>query len=387
MAKSQKQVFLRGNTWTCVVYIGRDEQTGKKKYKWFSGFSTRKEAERKRIEVLKQIQDGTYIDEAPRTLQAFLAEWLETTSIAPKTRERYTQLINLHIAPYIGKIRLENLKPVDVQRLYVKLQQEGRKDGKEGGLHPRTVLHIHRCLHKALTVAVRWGYVARNVCDAVEPPKPPRPQHSALTVEEVGRLLDALEGDRLFALYATALATGMREAELLGLRWTDVDLEQGVAYVRQTLKKATRTKQIFGPTKTHRSERPVALGPEILPILKRWQLEQRKERWEWQDLYKDFGLVFTNHDGSPISNRRLIEHFKALLDKAGCDPKHVFHSLRHTKATISLIAGIAPKTVSDGLGHSNISITLDTYTDFLPQEQKKAAEATDAILFKRRKAE
>lgn len=351
-------VYKKGNRYYPVVYIDG-------KQKWLQGFSTAKQAAEHRAEILKKHREGLPVDVPDITLSRFIQEWLETSNASAKTKIRYEQLLRLHIEPHLGHKKLALITPLEIQKIYA-----------ESKIHPRTLLHTHRALRRALQVALRWGYVSRNICDLVDPPKPPKPKNSALTAEEAQKLLAtvAKDGDQLnFVLYTTALLTGMREGELLGLRWSDVDLERSVLYVHQSLKRATRKEVVFGPVKSYRSERPIVIGPGLTELLTAW----RGERVGCE-------LIFCHHDGRPLDFRRVEEKFKSYLKKAGLSTEHVFHSLRHTHATVANEEGADVKSISDRLGHSGVKITLDTYTHFTLDPQQDVAEKVEGAILKKK---
>jgi integrase len=257
-----------------------------------------------------------------------------------------------------------------LQRLY--------KDRQGAGLSATSVHHLHAVVHRALDQAARWGYVARNVADLVTPPRMTRLQVHAFSPEESRTLLDAAQGNRLEALYVLALSTGMRQGELLALKWADIDLDGSMIQVKATLQR-TRDGFAFLEPKTAKSRRQVALTRAAVAALRRHKVSQLEERLRcpyWQDAE----LVFASEVGTPIEVSNLIRRsFQPLLAGAGL-PRIRFHDLRHTAATLMLGQNVNVKVVSEMLGHSQIAVTLDLYSHVTPTMQRQAVEALDAVL-------
>ncbi len=230
-------------------------------------------------------------------------------------------------------------------------------------------------LHRALKQAVKWGLVPRNVCEAVVAPRDQREGIiRPLSPEQARTLLSEAARDHLEALYVLALTTGLRQGELLGLSWSDVDLEAGRVRVRRTLG-VRNGKPTFGQPKTAHSRRTVALTPKAVAVLKRHRGRQRDAH-----LYDVTDLVFCTSRGTPIAPTNLIrQSFKPLLKRSGL-PNIRFHDLRHTCATLLLGRGTHPKVVQDLLGHAQITLTLDTYSHVLPDMQAGAVDAMRDVL-------
>ena len=307
------------------------------------------------------------------TLAVFLEDWLESTvhSLRPRTHHRYSEYARLHLIPTIGGEGLDSLRPQQLQALYSRKIAEG--------LSARSVLHLHRVVHRALAQAQRWGLVEANPADLVEPPRPEPREMRALTPDETCRLIDAAAGDRFEALYILAITTGMRQGELLGLRWRDVSLESRSLRVTGSLQYVPGSGLRVAPPKTARSRRNILLSDIAIAALRRHRQRQdveRAGRHEWEDN----DLVFPNRLGRTMYATNLLDRsFARLLDMAGID--HIrFHDLRHTAATLLLGQGVHPKVVSEMLGHTNISITLDLYSHTTPTMQREAAHAFDRIL-------
>jgi integrase len=242
------------------------------------------------------------------------------------------------------------------------------------------VQYVHVTLHKALKQTVNDGLVPRNVTEAVKPPQLYREEIKPLTSEQAKVLLKTVRGDRLEALYVLAIAAGLRQGELLGLRWEDLDLERGTLQVRRTLTGAKNGNPTFGNPKTAKGKRSAKLTEKALDALKRHRDIQLEEMRRLAGLWQEHGLVFTTQMGTPINRHNLVTRsFKPFLDGAGL-PKIRFHDLRHTCATLMLCGGIHPKVVQELLGHASVTVTLDTFSHVLPTMQGEAAVKMDSIL-------
>lgn len=251
------------------------------------------------------------------------------------------------------------------------------------GLSFSTVHHLHGVLHRALKDAVQLGLVQRNVTEQVRAPRRQRTEMTVLSEEQGNRLLAATRGDRFEALFVLALTTGMRQGELLALKWRGLDLDGGSLQVRATLQ-YTVDGYRFSEPKTALSRRQIALPQMAIEALKLHHARQAEERLRLGPAWNDLDLVFPNTIGHPMDGIHLLQrHFHPLLDKAGL-PRMRFHDLRHTAATLLLGRGINPKIVSEMLGHSQIGITLGLYSHVTPHMQQQAADAMDAALLRYR---
>jgi integrase len=316
---------------------------------------------------------GLVFDTSALTLSEYLTRWLNDSvrdSVKQRTLENYEYVVRRHLVPALGHIKLKALGPAHVQGLY--------RSKLDSGLSARTVQLMHTTLHKALKQAVLWGLVPRNVAKAVQAPRPIKKEVQVLSPEEARKFLEVARGDRLEALYLLAITTGLREGELLGLRWRDADLEGRTLSVRQQL---TRTNDGISFTTPKRSKtRCVRLTDQAVATLKRHRTAQNAERLKKGGLWQNTGLVFTTTMGTPLNVRSLTyRSFRPLLERAGL-PRIRFHDLRHTFATLLLSSRTHPKIVQEMLGHANISQTVDTYSHMLPDMQDRAVEAIESTL-------
>lgn len=332
---------------------------------------TRAEVAAKMTTALKAQQDGLPMPSDQLNTGRFLTEWLRThrTAIRPRTAETYEGLLNRHVIPHIGRHRLTRLEPRHIQRLYADLLEN---------LSPATVHQVHAIIRKALSDAVQWGHLVRNPADVVTRPRVRRAAINPLTKAEARRLLQQVDGDPFEALYVLAISTGMRRGELLALKWDRVNLEMGILQVVETLH-LTRDGFRFAEPKSERSRRRIQLPQYAIAALRQHRAAQAERRLALGGAWTDLDLVFPNGIGRPVNARNLLRRsFKPALQAADL-PDIRFHDLRHTAATLLLTQSVHPKVVSEMLGHASVSLTLDTYSHVLPDNQAQAAIAMDAL--------
>ena len=361
-------------SWAIVVDVGRDPQTGKRKQQWQTVKGTKKDAERELRAVLTRLEAGAYVKPTKLTVGEYLEQWLQdyaAVNTGPRTYERYAEIVRTHLVPVLGSIPLAGLQPQHIQTYYGKALQSGRRDG-EGGLSPQTVHHHHRILFEALRHAVKHGILLRNVAEAIDPPRPEHKEMATLGPEGVSSFLDATRGTAYYALFYTAIYTGLRRSELLALRWNHVDLDLATLSVVETIHQLRSGEYVIRQPKSKRGRRLVALSPSLAILLREHRAEQEatRSRLCLPLLPNDF--VFAHPDGTPFRPDTVTRCFRELADSVGLYGIR-FHDLRHTHATLMLRQGIHPKIVSERLGHSSVAITLDTYSHILPGLQEAAA--------------
>jgi len=366
-----------------VVDVGRDPTTGKRVRNWHSGFRTKREAERARIEILGRVDHGTYVVPDRRTFGTYLErEWLPAVKsrLRASTLDSYTRNIRLHISPELGHLQLQSLTSAHLNCFYAEKLEYGRLDAR-GGLSPKSVRHLHGVIRKSLADALRWNLVQRNVADSADPPR--LRAHGAdiktWSAAELGAFLDSVSGDRLYGAWVLAATTGMRRGEILGLRWVDVYLDAATVSVRQTRVSVAYDAQASTP-KTARGRRSIALDRTTVVALRAHRKEQLEERVLYGGSYVDSGFVFTDPSGKPIHPDRLTKLFDKHVKDSGL-PRIRLHDLRHTHATLALAAGIQAKVVSERLGHATVAFTLDIYAHVVPALQQDAADKIAALIF------
>lgn len=339
--------------------------TGKRKY--FYG-KTQKEVQDKINEALYEQQRGTLATGSNVTMQDYLDSWLEDThkpTVRLSTYLNYRKLLNNYLIPGLGKVILQKLTAPRVQAFYSKKLQEG--------LSPKTVTNIHGVLHKALDNAVKWNILARNVCDAVTPPRIPRQELTFLTQEQAQTLLREVKAHKLEALLTLAITTGMRRGELLALRWQDINFDQRTIQVKRSVSYHQVYGYVESEPKTARSRREILLPAFVIEVLLRHQKQQAEQQHEAGSTWVNKGLVFANPWGDYYSPSTMVKAFGRFLASIGL-PHMRFHDLRHSAATILLTMKVHPKVVQEILGHSQITTTMDIYSHAMPSMQSDATE-------------
>jgi integrase len=343
-----------------------------RKRKTFYG-KTRREVQEKLNAALHEQKRGMLATGPQQLLRTYLENWLEQAykpTVKLNTYVQYRSVIRHHLVPAFGNIPVQKLTPEKIRAFYRQKIDEGSK--------PRTVGLIHAALHRALEDAVKQGLVARNVAKLVSPPRIDRYDAHTLTVEQAEKLLEAARGSRLDALLILALTTGMRRGELLALRWDDIDFKQGLVSVHRTMTRVGGYGYVEGEPKTRSSRRRIVLPGVALEALRVHRIQQEQMRVNVGEKWQDKGLVFCDGYGGFFSPDMVLRRFDKLLDEAGL-PHMRFHDLRHSAATILLVAGVHPKVVQERLGHSTIAMTLDVYSHVLPSMQQEAAGKIDDL--------
>ncbi len=361
------------------------------KRKWLYAKS-RREVATKLTVVLKSVQDGALIPLERENLSQFATRWLEWVepNLKPSTHLRYASDIRLHIVPELGRMPLKNITPDVLQHLYtLKLNQ---------GLSSTSVHHVHVVIHRLLSQAVKWELVSRNSAALVDSPRPQKTDMQTLDATQVRQLIRSTSDHRLGALVMLAAVTGIRQGELLGLRWSDMELSQGlkeddskrknlhserddgVIHIRRTLR-ACRGGFEFGEPKTSRSKRTIVIRPYVVSRLRTHRAKQMEEMLAIGPSWNHSDLIFTNTIGGHLTPQNFLRRdFKPMLEYAGL-PDVNFHSLRHTAATLALNQGVSVVDVSAMLGHANSHITLTTYAHLMPGSGDRTAAAMESAIF------
>ena len=376
----QGHIRKRGEkSWALVIELDRGPD-GKRRQKWHTVRGSKKDAQRELNRLLTEVDNGSYVEPQKITLGVYLERWLDYTrsSVAERTHEFYAEAIEKHLTPGLGHIALSKLQPLQIQAYYKVALLSGRRDGK-GGLSPQTVSHHHRVLFAALRQAVKWQLLARNPCEAVEPPKIERKEMQALDMDRSQALLQAAEGSWLRLPILLAIAMGLRRGEILGLRWQDIDLAAGALKVRHSIGKGG----VVRAPKTSHSRRAISLPPSVVDALKEQQARQLEDQARLEGAYQGHGFVVARQDGSAYLPDHLTHAFAKLAKRAGFTGLR-FHDLRHTSATLLLAAGVDVKTIASRLGHSSAVVTLNTYAHMLRQMDEHAASKMDLLLTARK---
>lgn len=382
---------------------------GKRRQRVKRGFQTKKEAEKFLRKTLAEQDRGHLSVRTDMTVAAAAEEWLALKAAQgkrPTSLDNWRTSLETHVIPRLGERKVTDVRPGDVERLYLDVSQHGKRAGRcrtagvtcrdhgcapdrHDGLAPKTVQHVHGALRAVLTRAVANGLLAVNPCDApqVREALPRRTTDGRRvspedywTDEQARAFLTDTEGHHLHALWALLLATGLRRAEAAALQWADVDLDAGTLRVRRTTT-SVRGEAVTNETggKTDAAARTVPLGPSTVAILREHRREQAAERLAAETWGDVDGHVFTDEGGESVHPARMTKRFTAASDRAGL-PRVGLHGCRHYAATQMLRRGVPVPTVARVLGHEDPAITWATYAHAIPQDDSLAARAMEQAL-------
>jgi integrase len=353
--------------------------TGRRRTATVTVHGSRKDAEKELRRLLRAVDTGEHVDPHRITVREWLRTWLEATrqEVAPRTAERYAEIVTNFLVPALGSLQLTRLAPVHIQDAYNGWAAGGRRDGKEGGLAPRTRRHIHRILSSALARAVDQQLIARNPCDTFRKrlPRVERSEMTVLTTEQSQRLLGAILHSRVYWPVLIALATGMRRGEIVALRWRNVDIDRGNLRVVESLEQTKAGLRFKAPKNDH--ARAVTLPAFLVEELRRLRMEQAEELLRIGVRQTGTTLLCARADGEPMPPRSLTHEFAKFAGRVEGVPRVRFHDLRHSHATMLLLTGVHPKVAQERLGHSSISVTLDLYSHVTATMQEDAAARLD----------
>lgn len=372
----------KNGNWYVVLELAEPGQP--RDQKWLSPFkelgiprpkSKREEkriAEQFLVDKLRELQTGTYFEPSSATVEEYLETWIKTycePNLRQNSIDAYKSLINTHINPNVGRISLNSLRPGHIQQL---LAEESKV------LSSSTLSLMHTIIKQALKHAVKWEYVVRNVCDGVIAPRVEQQKPEAWSWQEAKTFLNHIKDSRYYMMCLLALTTGMRRGEILGLKWEHVDFKRNeITIIRQRV--ITSEGVDYEKPKTKSSNRIIDISPAVSRQLEKHRKQQQEEFLKNGRPETDQGLVFTNAKCQPYRPTSVTIAFSKLVEKAGVK-KITFHGMRHTHATKLIEDGVNIKAVSERLGHSNISITLNTYAHVMPRIAREAATKTDDLI-------
>jgi integrase len=307
-------------------------------------------------------------------MREYLERWLKDyaePNLSPRGFERYQGIVTKHLVPDFGSIPIIKLRPEHIQKHYTAKLNEG--------LSSRTIRYHHAVIHKALQTAVKWGLVVQNVADGVDMPRIHHNEMQTWDEEDVTRFLEVAKVSPYYALFYTALFTGMRRSELLALRWQDIDLIFSQIYVNRSLHQLKDGSYVFTEPKSARSRRTIALSPSAILALREHREKQALERAMLGTPLRDGDLVFSNLGSKPLRPNTITRAWTMLASRAGVKVIRL-HDARHTHASLMLKQGVHPKIVQERLGHASIQMTLDTYSHVAPGLQQVAANSFDELV-------
>ncbi len=340
------------------------------------GFETRRDAERSLREAMGLADAGRHVDPSTVTVGEYLQTWLEGQAVKATTLADYRQQIELRLIPHVGGVPLQQLDAFALDRCYRTLEREGGQHGQP--LAAKTVRKVHAVMSQALTDAVRRNLVPRNVAKDAKPPKQTASEMDYWSEDQAAQFLAHTADERLAAMWRLVLGTGMRRGEVIGLKWSAVDVAAGrLEVVRQRTIAAGQV--IEHSPKSARGRRTLELSAAVAAALRTWRSAQELERTTAGAAWVGRNYVFTWEDGRPLHPQSPTSWIGSLAEAAGV-PTIRLHDCRHTFATIALRRGVQATIVSRYLGHSDIATTLRTYAHVIPSDGRLAADAVaDAL--------
>lgn len=363
-------IVKKGNRHYIVVEL--KDENGKRKQKWISGYDKKSEAQAALPRILTEIQDGKFIDTDNINVRDYLKLFLQDyakPNLAATTYEKYYYAAE-KISKIIGNMKLQKLKPIHVQNMMNQLNGQDIK--------PSTIQSYFRMFSTALNQAIKWQIIMSNPCLAVSAPRQKKEKMTILNPEQIQQLIGASKEHVLYPVIMLGLMCGMRRGEILGLTWDNIDLISGKIFIHSNMVQAGE-EIIIKDTKTATGSRSVDISRKLIEFLKTIKKQQLENKLLFGEKYQDNNFVCKRMDGTTFRPDYIPGAFKKLLVKAGL-PEIRFHDLRHTHASMLLLAGENPKVVQERLGHSSIMITLDTYSHLIPSMQKSAADRMEGLV-------
>ncbi|MFF3819328.1 tyrosine-type recombinase/integrase [Streptomyces bluensis] len=355
----------------CAVYVLQPDGTRARK---FAYGKTWQECDTKRRELLAKVDQGVPVPTRSAKLSEWLPYWLDNV-IKPRrklsTYDKYEAHVRLYLVPMLGAKRLESLGAADVRRFLVRLEKDTTA---------ATAKEAHRVLRSALSSACREELITRNAAKLVEPPRTDNRELKPWSLDETLDFLAASRRDPLYAAFVLAIAMGLRRGEIVGLRWSDVDLDSRVLYVRQQIQR--RRGVLYDDDPKSRRRRAVPLPALCIAPLRWHRMRQAAARAKAGERWQESAYVFTTRTGRPVEPRNLYRSFTRVAQSAGLRVIRL-HDARHGTATLLTAAGVAPRVVMEILGHSQISITMDVYTHVVQDTQREAMSHMDRLLRRR----
>jgi integrase len=374
MPKVGTKVFLRSDGRYCAKYKkGIDGKTGKTKYGYIYG-KTALEVNSKLINTKSDLQKGMFIDRSGLTVSNWIEIWLQEYkrhSLKPSTFESYSFIFSKYIKPYIGEIKIQDLKSEQIQRFINDLRKQG--------LSPRTVIYAHRILSMSLEKAIDNDILFKNYARSASLPTNSKKEVRALNKEEQEKFVNALHGNTHEDAIKFLLSTGLRIGELLALKWSDFDLEKSEISVTKTLQRI-QSKIVIGSPKTSKGNRKIPLLLQTEELLKEHKKRQHEKRLRIGEAWQNKNYIFTTNLGTPLDKDNINRTLKSICKKASIEPISA-HILRHTFATRGFEAGIELIVMQNLLGHASLAVTADIYSHVLPDKKKESMEKLNGKFF------
>jgi integrase len=380
------------NSYRLIVEIGYDANGKRIKKSKTVKVSTKREAEKELARFQVEVESGQYIIPEKMSFAVFTEKWEEKYAkkqLGQVTLQTYKHQLKNHILPVFGHLELGKIKPMHIVDFIASLESDGtRKNGDSGGLSSASILHIYRVLHDIFKRAVEWKIIKENPVSHVKRPKIIQQKEiQVYSEEEVTQLLSALENELTHwrIMVVLALTTGMRRGELLALEWKHVDLDSGIIQVKQSMS-CLNGKAVIKAPKTKKSIRKVSIPSSLIPDLKEYYLQCRKEKLKIGDLWEgdERFFIFSSENGKPFYYTVPTTWLRRFFQRTGLRPIR-FHDLCHTAATLLINQGVHAKIIAERLGHADIRTTMNIYGHALQTADQTAANKLDTLFLSTKK--
>lgn len=377
-----EQRYGSKSIYTIIIEAGRNPETGKRRRIVRNFAGPKREAEKEMIRIISELEKGTYVEPADKTLGEWLNEWFDTRkkSLSPKTQKRYAECIK-RIIKKLGQVQLDKLRPYHIQQFYNELSDP---PNNEKSLAPATVHYHHAVLHGALKSAVNLQIIPSNPATGLILPKRRKSQVKPLTSEEINDLLEDAKQTPYYIPVLLAITCGLRRGEVCGLRWQDVDLERGTLTVNQVLGYTPERGLYFKEPKTEESRKTIAMPEITIEALKQYRIEQNKRRLKVGAQWTDLDLICDRGDGRPRHPDTITHWLPKWLKSRGMG-KETFHGLRHAHASWLIDLDVNPKVIQERMRHKDISTTMMIYGHLMPGRDRQAANKIQAAIEKEKK--
>ena len=363
----------KDGSWEARITLGYDPGTGKQIQKSIYG-KTQAEVRKKSTKALASIDEGKYFEPSKLTISEWLDIWLSEyaqNAVKFTTYESYAQISKTHIRPKLGALRLSEISPLVIQSFYNQLSTDG--------LSPKTVKNVHGVLRRALQQAVSNGSLHSNPVDSCVLPKTPKKEMNVLDENDIARFLEEISGNRHETLFALALFSGMRQSEILGLKWDCVDFDNETIIVKQQLSKPKKDGEHVLTSVKNNEVRTITIAPSVFALLAAHKEKQAKMKLSAEEYWVDDNFVFTNDLGGHLTHSNIYKRFKSILFKIGINDVR-FHDMRHSYATAALQSGSNIKALQKNLGHHSPAFTLATYAHVTKKGDKDSAMRMEAFI-------
>lgn len=363
----KEDLKAKKKSWYYVFEV-RDNQGKRVTFKK-RGFTTKGEATKAEIAAKNEVLKGSINKPTSMTFGDYLNDWLRNRrDLRDVTKKGYTTLIEKHIIPEVGRVKLVNINAMTIESLLSAIEEKGLSESFNK--------NVFKIIHKALSDAERKQMIPRNPAALISKPKVSKKEMAHWSPDEARDFLAVIADHRLAIVFVLALHCGMRQGEILGLRMSDIDLQKKMLYIRNIL---NFKRELQVGTKTAAGTRSISISAFVVEAIHNRLLIIESEKLNSVGKYNDEGFLICTKNGRPLPKHDCHKLWNRLLDKHGMR-KIRFHDLRHTCASLLLSLGIHPKIVQERLGHTSYKITMDLYSHLMPNMQSDASDALENLL-------